>query len=430
MNIHPNLGPAVLALALACGCAPAAAIGVDYSLDALVTDFSSAPVLTQNRDLKVGLLPVGGLGTVSASWLDADGFAVGAVSYDSTVGKLGFFAHTLSGTANKSYALNSLGLYRDSVSVVTAAVQPVATQVVLNMTVEGDFGGSANQSAVTMKFSAAGQSAFLQLSRNPDPLNPGLDFYKTWNDLSMPPVSVLIGTGTTQHFSETLSLTLPITALPASGVVIVPGLPSIGGPPHAGCTQAHPCATMVTQFNLPVPTLDFEFEMSLSSGSGHGAQLGESLLDLTHTATLDVQSPAGTYFLLTSGGLATDPQSAFNVLPVVAVPEPSGALCLAAGIAVLLVGRRSWTAMGGSGLAIYQPVGLRIAADDRDGEEHGFLLTACAFSRREREKGKREGGKGKREGPDTPPMDQASWVSPFPLPLSLFPAKPPASPTT
>jgi len=349
MTIRPYLGSTVLALALTCACAPAAAIGVDYSLDALVTDFTLAPVLTQNRDLKAGHLSPGVFGTASASWLDADGFTVGNVTYDSGAAKLGFLAHTLSGTMNKSYILNSSGLYRDSVSVVTAAVQPVATQVVLNMTVEGDFGGSSNQSALTMKFSAAGQSTFLQLSRNPAPLNPGFDFYKTWNDLSMPPSSVLIGAGTTQHFVETLSLTLPVTALPASSQAIFMGLRSVGGGASSpGCTAEHPCSTMANHLNGTVaPTLDFEFEVSLSSSSGHGAQTGESLLDLTHTASLGVESPVGTYFLLTSGALATDPQSAFNVLPVVAVPEPSVAMSLLAGMAVLLTARRSVRRKGG-----------------------------------------------------------------------------------
>lgn len=344
----------ILACASALGlAAPAfATVGIQYGIEALINDYTHAPTVTQDREANSGQLPIGASQLAAASRLDAEGYSIGNVSFDAPTGRFGLLANTLSGTSSKEYVLNLGSQYDDAVSVTTLGTRPTVTQIGLTLTVEGDFAGSASQGWLTMTFyTATGQSAFLQLSRRPDPVHPGFDEFMSWSNVALPPAISLVPAGVPRHFSETLALAVPLTAVPAASQILHTG--PISQRPQTGdpdCSGLRGCARMLSALDgTPAPTLAFSIDITASSTSGRGMPLGDSLVDLTHTATLGIEVPDGTYFLLTSGTLADDPKSAYAILPVVAVPEPSDALLLLAGLGALLArrGTRCSTSEGG-----------------------------------------------------------------------------------
>jgi len=311
----------------------AAAVGVDYGIDAVIDDHTRSPVVTQDQEVVAGHLPATGQQRASASRRDAFGHAIGEVSFDASRGRIGYFAETLAGTPDRRYRLNLGANYDDALTLVTTAGRSASSQAVLTMTVEGDFAGTASQGGVTMTFSAAtGQSAFLHVLRMADPLNPGFDVFTIWNDILRPPVSVPVPAGVTQHFVETLSLTVPVTAVPAATSVVSPAGLCVGRPPG--------CGVGIDRLDgSPAPQVAFSFDVTVLSAAGRGMPLGESRIDLAHTASLGVLVPEDTYFLFETGALAGDPRSALAVVPVSSVPEPSPAAYLFVGLGLLLARR-------------------------------------------------------------------------------------------
>ncbi|MBL8535376.1 MAG: hypothetical protein JNL33_16130 [Betaproteobacteria bacterium] len=315
-----------------------AAVGIQYGIEALINDYTQAPTVTQSRDLNSGQLPIGAAQSAAASRLDADGYSIGNISFDAPTGRFGLLANTLSGTPSKEYVLRLGSNYDDAVSVATLGTQAATTQIALTLAVEGDFAGSATQGGVTMTFyTATGQSAFLQLSRRPDPVNPGFDEFMSWSNVALPPSITLVQTGVAQHFSETLTLAVPVTAVPAASQTLYTGLiSSLQETRDPACSGFRGCGRMLSSLDdTPAPTIEFSIDITASSTSGRGMPLGDSLVDLTHTATLGVEVPDDAYFLLASGALADDPKSVYAILPVVAVPEPAEGVLILAGLGLL-----------------------------------------------------------------------------------------------
>lgn len=168
------------------------------------------------------------------------------------------------------------------------------------------------------------------ITRRPDPTHPGFDLVETVHDHTFTISSVAAGVAF--PFTQTLTVSVPVLTIgPVGAWQATSGTPFGSAAGHLyDCTQQSPCGVSrgaIGPRYLVLAPLPIEFDVTdtlTTAGNGAGAP-GDSVIDVTNTATLSLQLPAGVTFTLASGTLADDPAA----LPLVSgVPEPATATAM------------------------------------------------------------------------------------------------------
>ena len=333
---RPGVGCAVLVAWLAT-CPPAQGqASIEYSLIDHHVPLAGFP-LTPIKSGAFVLAPV--LQTDTLSLVLPGGHSITSVKYDMAAGKTGWKTDALAAAGGGIFESQASLNYHDAVILGVAASSPVpAGLVTVSITIDGSFSGATSQGSTGFELNAFGKFSGAYLQRKADPLHPGMDTVTLQHDAALSSFSV--AAGITFPFSQTLSLSAPASSLGTFAPAPLGSLTLGNGNPATGCTVEHPCGVMARGIagvatTKPLP-IEFAVVDTLTiAGTGTGAA-GESVIDQMNTATLSVQTPAGVYFLLSSGALTDDPASLVRLAATPPVPEPATPALLAAGLGWLL----------------------------------------------------------------------------------------------
>lgn len=336
---------AALLLVLGTGLAGAQAAEVDYHVFNHRVLASGAA----SSQTKAGLLFMApGAQSDTVSLVEAAGHAITSVTYNSALGTTGWKADAMSVGGFNEYE-SSISLdYFDAVTLAVASQATLAGNVTVSMTVNGGFSGSTSRGNTGYQLDALGKSTGLFYQREPNLALPGTDVVHrvpTGPGLGVSS-DTIVAAGAPFVFTDTLSLSQPL-ALLSPALLGFPHPPLIISPTAQngpGCTAEHPCFSMARGPGVVAPwQVHFQVGGTMAL-AGKAGLAGDSVIDQSHTASLAIQMPADSYFLLGSGALRDAAGSAFLVMPVQAVPEPTSALLLALGLAAGLLarGRRRW----------------------------------------------------------------------------------------
>lgn len=339
MGPSPRQGWAaiVLAASLALPGVPARAqASIEYTLVGHHVATTGA-VLTPITQAAFALAPLPQ--TDSVSLMLPGGHALTSVKYDTATGTTGWKADALALPGGGVFESEAMLSYQDTLLLgVTTAGAPPPGAVTVSITIDGTFSGSTSQGSTGFELNAFGLFTGAYLQRQADKSHPGMDTVSMLHDGVT--TDFAVAAGAAFPFSQTLSLSTPLAALGGWSAPPLHVVTNGNGVGSGGCTASHPCGVILMPWVGPVlttpPPIAFDVVDTLvHAGSGAGAP-GESVIDQMNTARLSVQTPAGVYFALSSGALADDAAAMQRYLDTPAVPEPSPALLIAAGLGLLL----------------------------------------------------------------------------------------------